>query len=153
MNYAVKMMSYVLQMMSFLLQMIDFVLNMMSYVFKMLNSARTQAHAAGISCLDLQADTLVSCSWDGGIKVWKLRRGRAGSGTCSSAGCFVYTCRRLIGPLSLISGTIRLELSMDLPAGHDAEVTCVAIATKTKTGKITYSMRTTIHVQHDSQSQ
>jgi factor associated with neutral sphingomyelinase activation len=85
------------------------------YVYSMVYGRileRTEAHAAGVSCLDLevQGDTLVSGSWDGEIKVWKLRRGRAGH------------------------GTIRLELSMELTepaAGHDAEITCVAITTKT----------------------
>lgn len=72
---------------------------------------RKEAHQAAVSALDLLDDTLISASWDGTIKVWKLRRGSGGR------------------------GTVRLELSMELDGdghggGHGAEVTCVAMATK-----------------------
>ncbi len=72
---------------------------------------RTDAHTAAVSALDLLGDTLISASWDGTIKVWKLRRGSDGR------------------------GSVRLELSMELNGdghggGHNSEVTCVAIATK-----------------------
>ncbi len=72
---------------------------------------RTEAHDAAVSALDLLGDTLLSASWDGTIKVWKLRRASGGG------------------------GTVRLELSMQLDGdghggGHNAEVTCVAVATK-----------------------
>eukprot|EP01046_Picozoa_sp_COSAG06_P040859 COSAG06_NODE_4991_length_3803_cov_3.413337_2_plen_527_part_00 len=79
------------------------------YVYSMVYGRimeRQEAHAAGVSALDLQGDSLISASWDGGVKVWKLRRGSGGG------------------------GTLRLELSMELHGGHDSEVTCVAMATK-----------------------
>lgn len=84
------------------------------YVYSMLYGRimeQKEAHDAAVSALDLHGDTLISSSWDGTIKVWKLRRGSGGG------------------------GSVRLELSMELDGdghggGHNAEVTCVAIATK-----------------------
>ena len=60
------------------------------------------AHDAGVCAMALQGETLLSASWDGTIKVWKLRRGVGG---------------------------VRLEHMMTL-AEHEAEVSCVAIGTK-----------------------